>query len=396
MPRPRLRPRAIVQIVRGLSRSGGISGVAFELAAEFRRRGHPVENVCLYPPEQAEGIDLGEVSRCPRLAALCRAIPWRHLRLMVEVPLFTLIATRSARQRHAALVIVHGDGCAGDLFVAHSCHRAAIAAKIAARRWAWALWPLHAYLLLRELLIVGRGFRFIVGVSREVARQFRHFHRIPPERIVSIVNGVDRDRFHPAASKPEARLTLGLPAEATILLFVGHQFATKGLGIILEGLARCGTAADPLLLVIGDDRPGPYRARAARLGIAGRVHFLGRQSEIERYYQAADLLVLLSEYEALGLVGLEALSCGVPVMATRTGGITEYLQDGVNGVFVERSAAAVGERLGRLLANEEERRRLAEAARPSTRPFAWSVIADEYLRLGERIAGADREARGER
>jgi glycosyltransferase involved in cell wall biosynthesis len=389
MPGALLSPLAIVQIVRQLDRSGGASGVAFTLAAEFRRRGLEVTNFCLYPPVQAEGADLGEVVLCRRLAAVCRAIPWSRIRLCLEVPLFTLAATRAARRHKRAVVLVHGDGLAGDVFVAHSCHWAGIAAKIAAGRWAWVFWPLHPLLLAREAFAIRRmRFRLLVAVSGEVGAQFARHHHLSAERILSIPSGVDRERFRPAADKAACRHALGLPEHATLLLFVGHQFATKGLHLALEGLALCGEKGDPRLLVIGGDHTPPYRALARRLGVSPRVLFLGRQAEVERYFAAADLLLLLSEYEAFGLVGLEALASGVPVLATRVGGIPEYLEEGVNGHFVERTAAAVAARLKALLADPEGLARLARAARDSTRGHAWSEVAEAYIAACQRLATA--------
>lgn len=375
-------PLRILMITRALGRARGISAVAFALAEQWRNRGIDVTTFCLEPPADAAGTDLGTIETCPRLAALCRAIPSRRLRLLIEVPLFTRLATRRARRARGSFVVVQGDGEAGDLFVAHSCHRAALDAKRAARRRAYRFWPLHRYLLARERRIAtGNGPARIVAVSDEVAADFRRLYGTAPERLVVIENGVDPERFRPAPDRDALRRRLGLPTDATLLLFVGQQFETKGLRVALHALARVRALPAPWLLVAGEDDPGPYRRLAGDLGLAGRVVFLGLQRDLAPHMAAADLLLLLSEYEAFGLAGLEALASGVPVVATRAGGIRAYLRDGVNGHFVEREAGALAELLDRLLSEREALPRLAARARESALAFAWSGVAARYAAL---------------
>jgi UDP-glucose:(heptosyl)LPS alpha-1,3-glucosyltransferase len=368
-------------ITRALGRTRGISAVAFALAEQWRRRGIDVTNFCLEPPVDTNGADIGVIETCPRLAALCRALPSRRLRLLLEVPLFTRLATRRARRASDHFVIVQGDGESGDLFVAHSCHRAALDAKRAAGRRAFRFWPLHRYLLARERRIAtGAAPTRIVAVSDEVAADLRRLYATPPQRLVIIENGVDADRFRPAPDRAALRRALGLPDTAPLLLFVGQQFETKGLRVALRALARV-RALPALLLVAGEDDPAPYRSLAAGLGLAARVVFLGLQRDLAPHMAAADLLLLLSEYEAFGLAGLEALASGVPVVATRAGGIGAYLREGVNGHFVERDPAAIAALLDRLLSDRDALARLGARARESALAFAWGTIAARYAAL---------------
>jgi len=212
-----------------------------------------------------------------------------------------------------------------------------------------------------------------------VADEFRRHHRLPEDRIHFIPNGVDRERFRPAADKAALRRELDLPEEKTLLLFAGHEFARKGLGIILEGMAGCAAAEEAVLLVAGGDDPAPYRERARELGFAERVLFLGAREDIHRLYAAADLFVFLSNYESCPLVGLEALASGLPVITTRVSGMEDYVRDGENGLFTGRNEAEFAAALGRLLGDGDLRARMGDAARASTEGYGWADIAARYI-----------------
>jgi UDP-glucose:(heptosyl)LPS alpha-1,3-glucosyltransferase len=372
----------IVQLTRSLSPSGGISNVAFHLAREFRRRGVPVVNCAWFPRETPENPDLG-TRRTSILAGLCARIPGRHLRLLVEVPLFTLWATLQARRRREDVRIAHGDSLIADVFVAHSCHRAAVRVKRRSGSLAWVLNPLHAFLLIRERLVFGRRRPYLAAISGSVAREYREHYRFPEERIVLIPNGVDLERFRPVPNRSSLRERLGLPAESYIVLFVGHEFARKGLRFAIEGIARARSER-PTLLVVGRDRAAPYRGLARSLRIEKQVRFLGGREDVPDIYAASDCFFLLSDYEPFGLVGLEALASGLPVIATRCGGVEQYLVDGVNGLYVERDGESVARALRRMLDEPSLHAGLAAGARPAAEAFGWGPIADKYLALAAR------------
>ncbi|MBN1827218.1 MAG: glycosyltransferase family 4 protein [Candidatus Eisenbacteria bacterium] len=379
----------VLQISRSLEPTGGIARVAHHLAREFRRAGVAVENIGWYPRELPAETDLGARRAPPAIARVAGAARNRRLRVFLEVVLFSLWSGGAARRalREGDIILSHGDSFMGDVFVAHSCHRAAVEAKRAAGERRWMLYPLHWFVLFREALVFRRRRPHLIAISRGVADEFRRFHRYPDDRIHFIPNGVDRERFRPAADKIALRRELGLPEEKTLLLFVGHEFARKGLSIILEGMAGCAAAEGALLLVAGGDDPSPYVERARALGIAGRVLFLGARSDVHRLYAAADLFVFLSNYESCPLVGLEALASGLPVITTRVSGMEDFIRHGENGFFVERNEAAFTATLGRVIGDADLRARISAAARPSTEPYAWAKIAARTIETMERIGG---------
>ncbi len=201
---------------------------------------------------------------------------------------------------------------------------------------------------------------------------------------------------HEARATLDARLRLsGLP----LLLFVGRLDPIKGIDLLLESVASMNIPAQ--LLVVGGDpqRPGGdpeierLREWAGKLGIGDRVYFPGAipQAELPTYYRAADALVVTSRYESFGLVAVEALACGTPVVAAPVGGLTSVVRDGENGLLTRwRSPAAFAERLDELLTDDALRLRLRAQARPSVERFDWRRIGDRVRALYAELTTARR------
>jgi UDP-glucose:(heptosyl)LPS alpha-1,3-glucosyltransferase len=183
---------------------------------------------------------------------------------------------------------------------------------------------------------------------------------VPAERLVVILNGVDLERFRPELSRearPALRAALGAPAEVPVWLLVGSELHRKGADVALRALAA-GGPPDAELWICGRDAPGPWRALAARLGVAGRVRFLGLRSDLERVYGAADALLLPTRYDAFSNACLEAAACGLPVVTSGANGAARWLAEG--GLVVEdpEDAAGFAKALDRI-ADPRARARLA-------------------------------------
>jgi D-inositol-3-phosphate glycosyltransferase len=218
------------------------------------------------------------------------------------------------------------------------------------------------------------------------------------ERIRVIPCGVDVDLFQPGDARA-ARARLGLEAEQ-VLLFVGRLAPIKGLTTLLQALAAAKAdglaAADVRLVVVGGDKDERWDGERARLrglahdlGVAPWVDFRGPQPQaaLPDYYAAADLCLMPSLYESFGMVALEAMACGVPVIGSRVGGLAVTVQDGVTGLLVpEGDVAALAGGIARLLADPGRRARLGAEAAEWARRFAWPCIARAVIELyGELI-----------
>jgi glycosyltransferase involved in cell wall biosynthesis len=161
----------------------------------------------------------------------------------------------------------------------------------------------------------------------------------PPEKIRHIPHGVDTARFRPRAAGEKAalRVHLGLPADATIVTYTGRLLRGKGLETLVDAFAR---VADAHLLIVGSGAgqvlsvEDALRERVTAAGLGPRVTFAGRVEAVEDWLGASDLFAFPSEFEALGLSLIEAASCGLACVGSRTGGIVDVIDDGRTGLLV--------------------------------------------------------------
>jgi D-inositol-3-phosphate glycosyltransferase len=213
-----------------------------------------------------------------------------------------------------------------------------------------------------------------------------------PERIAVIPCGVDTGLFYPM-DQAAAKRQLGL-RQSPLLLYVGRLTPIKGIETLLEAmrlLTTRGDHRDVALLVVGGDTDEPQnghvahlRRRVDELGLGEAVRFLGAQPQnrLRLYYSASHLTVMPSYYESFGMVALEAMACGVPVVASRVGGLAVTVQDGVTGLLVsEGDPLALAGGIARLLADSGLRASLGGEGARWARGFRWSVVATLVCRL---------------
>ena len=219
---------------------------------------------------------------------------------------------------------------------------------------------------------------------------------VAPNRIVTVPCGVDTGRFRPMGGAA-VRRRLGIDAGAPIVLFVGRIEPLKGIDVLLRAAAQL-EGRFHLLVVGGDEkdsaRKGELVALARQLGIERKVTFLDAvaHADLPLYYNAADICVVPSYYESFGLVAVEAMACGVPVVASRVGGLRETVRDGRTGYLVPwRCPEPFAERLDLLLSNEALRRSLGREGRTTAERFRWSDVAarveDVYHELVSQYRG---------
>jgi starch synthase len=212
----------------------------------------------------------------------------------------------------------------------------------------------------------------VVGSSAEAAR-LRSDRGLPPGRISTIPNPLDLDQWAPG-DRPAARSALGLPQDARVVVWHGRvDLHRKGLDVLLDAWQLVLDAAADLdlrLLLVGT---GPdaevLRARLVERPLTG-VHWLDRytldRDELRRHLHAADVAVLPSRHEGFAVAPLEAMACGLPVVASDVPGVQDLLPGGeVDGGLVVPvdDAAALAGALGGLLADLPRARRTGVAAR---------------------------------
>jgi D-inositol-3-phosphate glycosyltransferase len=241
----------------------------------------------------------------------------------------------------------------------------------------------------------------IVAASADEQSHLVNLYQANPRLVEIIPCGVNTKLFRPL-DRPAARDQLGLSGSFT-LLFVGRMDPLKGADILLAAAAQLAPRIPELRVVVvgGDAAPESEETRvrelACRLGLEGIVRFEGAvpQGQLPFYYSAADLCVVPSYYESFGLVAVEALACGTPVVASRVGGLPVVVKSGENGLLVaERSPEAFAASIGTLYEDRERLAALAATARRSVGHLNWNAIARRICAVYDTLASADQPRPG--
>ncbi len=209
--------------------------------------------------------------------------------------------------------------------------------------------------------IIGRLLDAVIAVSESDARFLRDRFHLPEALVNVIPNGVRGPG--PLPSREEARARLGLPRHGSVIVgYLGELEPKKGILDLVEAAGGCGVR-DLILVLAGEGSLLP-RLEHRAAGLPFRLIAKGRVEDPRAFLAALDLFVLPSHQEAMPLALLEAMSAGLPVIASRVGGIPEAVQDGVSGLLVEPSSVPqLAQALERLVRDSARARRLGEEAR---------------------------------
>ncbi len=254
--------------------------------------------------------------------------------------------------------------------------------------------------IMTELSILQSADRVIAATPAEQA-QLRWLYRAGRRQIAVIPPGVNTERFNKVISRERARADLGIQRESSLLLFVGRIEPLKAVDTILEALRVLRDRAPALLrnlrfmIVGGDPASGRDRemkrlqALSVKLGIDQLVSFVGAKEQIElpRFYAAANAVVMPSDYESFGMVALEAMSSGTPVIASQVGGLQFLVRDKETGFHIPaREPISLAECVIELLTDPSRTADMGEAASRIAQEYAWSRIAERLLRVFEELA----------
>jgi D-inositol-3-phosphate glycosyltransferase len=250
--------------------------------------------------------------------------------------------------------------------------------------------------LVSERDLVDDSHRIIAATEKE-KKDLTCYYSATPEKISVVPCGVNLNLFQ-SVNKETARQHLGFNG-GSMVLFVGRVEPLKGIDRLLMAMPILDNGRDLRLVVVGgDDDSQPEKERlqslARNLNIQDSVTFVGtvRQEDLPLYYSAADVCVIPSYYESFGLVALESLACGTPVVATNVGGMESVVRHGHNGYLVKDNAPVhLADTIASLLAKPDAGRESADSIRASVGRFSWSNVAEkiasEYRAvLGKQVA----------
>jgi starch synthase len=246
-----------------------------------------------------------------------------------------------------------------------------------------------------ERLAVERAER-VIAVSGQMRADILAHFRVDPERVVVIHNGVDAEAFR-RTERREALARYGV--REPYVLFVGRISEQKGIFPLLEAARALPEDVSLVLCASSPDTPELLARLEAAVAGRPRVRWINAMlpvAEVVELYSHAAVFVCPSIYEPFGLINLEAMACGTPVVATRVGGIPEVVVDGETGGLVPPGdEAALARALRDALADPARARRMGDAGRRRVEAhFSWDRIAERTLEVYRDAVAAKAAARG--
>lgn len=230
-------------------------------------------------------------------------------------------------------------------------------------------------------LFAGRRADKVIAISSQMRTQLTGTYGIPSDSVTLINHGVNTSRFHPREEGydrvSEDRLTV---------LFVGRLITRKGADTAIRSLAS--TERDDVeLLIAGKGRQRSSLEELVRkLNVERQVEFLGYipEDELPKLYSASDVLVFPPTYEGFGLVFLEAMACGTPVIGTSVGGVPDIVENGETGYIVNESLE-IADCIERLADSPELLASISSAAAETAEAMDWAHVAKQVEAVYERV-----------
>lgn len=280
----------------------------------------------------------------------------------------------------------------GDVYWVHSVHRAWLEDGGELRyRGARIPSDVRKLLLRHQVLLrlerdyfVNHRPRAILCPAHREVDDLARLYGVPRDIIHVVPNGFDGSEFNPqrrGREREEMRRFIGAEQEDVVVLMISNEWHRKGLGVLLEAVAGLKDQRVRVELV-GIQPPDDYFPLAARLGLAGWVRWHGASADVARFHAAADVFALPTTYEPFGLVIIEAMASGLPVVTSRLAGASAAIEHGSNGLLLEnpRDVAELREELASLL-DPAERDRLGAAAATTVRDYEWQRVFARAERL---------------
>jgi glycosyltransferase involved in cell wall biosynthesis len=265
---------------------------------------------------------------------------------------------------------------------------AGVAARLAGR-------PILTTIHGRHLTVLDLEAHRAVASHLSVVCQYSHLHAlglgVDPHHLTCDPNGVDTRVFQPKRTRGALRRFLQLPSTAPLVGFVGRLSHEKGPDVLVRAALILRQARPDVHVVFVGEGPcrGGLEALIAALKLQSCVHMIGVRQDMPSVYNELDVMASTSHTEAMPLAIMEAMACGLPVVATRTGGVPDMVQDGRTGwLTTVGDFEDIARRLSMLLSDDEGRRRMGIAARKhAVTQWPLDGCVTRLTELIERLSG---------
>lgn len=226
----------------------------------------------------------------------------------------------------------------------------------------------------------------VVVTSKGVGDDLVTTYHVPRQKIRVLHNPVDLEAI--AEHSKQSIDGTGVSLTRPVVVAAGRLAAVKNYPLLIDAVAELSTRlpVDAWILGDGEDR-GDLERLAIDKGLASAVHFLGFHANPWKFMTRAQVFALTSTYEGFGNVLIEAMACGIPVVATRSPGTIEIIRDGENGLLVDHTPQAVGRAIEQIIRDRGLRQRLIDRAREDIAHYALPKVAERYDRLFQELAG---------
>jgi len=382
----------------GAKDTGGMSVYIREIAHELGKRGHLVDVYTrVHDPRDPQIINLGQKARLIHLMAggdeeINKLVVYSYL------PEFT--CNLENFRKHNDLKY--------DLIFSHYWLSGLVGESL--QRW-WNIphvTMFHTLGAVKNAIGIGEDESELrIETERHLARNCHHtiattekekedlilHYGASPDRISVIPCGVNLELFQPM-NKDMAKQQLGF-SDDKIILFVGRIEPLKGLDQLLRAITYLQNSQELRLVIIGGDEQSQHEMErlqklSQELHIEGSVTFSGliKHEELPYFYSAADVCVIPSYYESFGLVALESMACGTPVVATNVGDLKSIIQQGKTGyVVMDNTPHHLAEKIALLLSKPSPDTKFAFSIRESVTGFSWSNIAQQIIKQCREVLG---------
>jgi UDP-glucose:(heptosyl)LPS alpha-1,3-glucosyltransferase len=331
---PRHRAMRVALAFHGCYRRGGVERITLECANFLASRGH--ETHVFASEWDVEALD----SRVQRHQVESRGGSFLA-RLRSYVP--NCRADYGRMEPRADVLGAFGAvSPPGGVCWVQSVHAAWLSISSRERNWKGRLRqklnPFHAYAIgLEQEYFGGRKYKHLIALSPQVRDDLARFYNVPAEDVTIIPNGFAPGEFNLQKrrdQRQEMREKLGFGESDRVVIFVANELERKGFGPLLRAIASL-QRPEVHLLAVGRLDAGSCAREIEQLGMTSRVQFTGPSSDVASYYAAADVFALPTYYEAWGLVIVEAMACGLPVLTSRLAGASVAVREGQAGALLD-------------------------------------------------------------
>ncbi|MFO7569536.1 MAG: glycosyltransferase family 4 protein [Smithellaceae bacterium] len=251
---------------------------------------------------------------------------------------------------------------------------------------------------MEKKLVYEGGCRKFVAVSNLTKDIFLRQYSVDPEKVVVIHPGVEpRDylRSDRKVARAEIRGEYGISENERVLVFASMNFEIKGLDAIIEALGLLKNRGEAFrLIVAGKGNAAKYQRLAQKAGVDDRIIFTGRlaKDDLIRHYLAGDAYIMLSAFDTFGMVVLEAMAAGLPVIVSGNVGARDVVRESENGFVIDNPADTqdIAAKI-QWVTDPARRAALSQAALTTARQNSWAVAAEKYSRLYDTILAEKKE-----